>query len=161
MLSARSEFIFSCNSFNRKCVIIRVCNFKKTHHEKIPYCLHYPPHLRTLFTSFTTEEKVYAGFTGNTVDEIKAQVAANAVTFVIYTGTNFDKDAFSKKAEQYSKMFSMTYETVSNNTTYTVKFNDGFSMKYLMRLFVSAGIKEVHFGTQVMETEKFFIQFEQ
>ena len=107
-----------------------------------------------------TAETTYVGFNGNTTDEIKTAFANNSVSFVIYTTTGFDKAAFSKKADIYSKMFSLTSETVSNNTTYSVKFNEGFKdMKYLMRLFVSAGINEIHFGTEVMSTDKFFAQF--
>ena|SRR3972149_318714 len=101
------------------------------------------------------------GFNGSTVQEIKTSLDNNTVSFVIYTSDGFDHAAFLKKAGMYSKMFSITSETVSNNTTYTVKFNEGFkSMKYLMRLFVAAEINKVNFGIEVMSTEKFFAQFE-
>lgn len=101
------------------------------------------------------------GFNGNTVAEIKTSLDNNSVSFVIFTGDGFNKEAFMQKADVYSKMFTLTAETVSNNTTYTVKFNDGFqNLKYIMRLFVSDGITEINFGTSVMSTEKFFAQFE-
>ena len=108
----------------------------------------------------TSDTTTYVGFNGTTVDEIKKSFNNNSVSFVIFTPNGFDKEAFVKKSEQYSKMFSIKSETVSNNTTYSVKFLEGFKdMKYLMRLFITAEIKEIHFGSEIMTTEKFFAQF--
>ena len=111
---------------------------------------------KTLAQTATTK----VGFNGSTVDEIKKAFDNNSLSFVVYTADGFDQKTFEKDAAVYSKMFSVTSETVSNNITYTVKFSKDFKdMKYLMRLFITAGIKEVHFGTEVMSTEKFFAQF--
>ena len=93
-------------------------------------------------------------------DDVKKSLDNNAVSFTISTASGFNAADFAKKAEVYAKMFSMTSSEANGEMTYTVKFNDGFqSMKYILRLFAAAEIKEVLFEGQKMETEKFFSLF--
>ncbi|MEW6468108.1 MAG: hypothetical protein AB1458_04250 [Bacteroidota bacterium] len=96
---------------------------------------------------------------GSGTDEIKTSVSSGSVSFSIVS-QGFDHEAFKQKAQQYAKMFTISVSQGDGVMLYTVKFNTGFeNMKYLMRLFTLSDVKEIKQNDTVMDTEKFFSQF--
>ena len=108
----------------------------------------------------TSDNLIHAFFKGTETD-VKNEIKSNTLTFSVSDLSSEQATAFLKKAQPYSKSFTITMAAQENPLQYTCKINfiGTPDMKWVLRFFLASSVKDVEQNKIKKNPNDFFKPF--